>query len=167
MNTLGCLDRPTTGSYKLAGQEMAHLSRDERAGIRNQRIGFVFQNYNLLNRTSALENVELALRLQAVQPALRHRRALEALEIVGLSARVQHRALELSGGEQQRVALARALVHEPRFVVADEPTGNLDLQTGQAMTVALIALGALLLVGVLFRDELQQLLSRLTQRPRS
>lgn len=134
INILVGLDDPTAGQVTLLGREIGRLHEAARAALRRDNIGLLFQNAHLFPSLTALENVELALRLQAVQPALRHRRALEALEIVGLSARVQHRALELSGGEQQRVALARALVHEPRFVVADEPTGNLDLQTGQAMT---------------------------------
>jgi putative ABC transport system ATP-binding protein len=134
INILVGLDNPTSGRVTVLGREIGKLNEAARAVLRRDNIGLLFQNAHLFPSLTALENVELALRLQAVQPALRRRRALEALEMVGLSARVQHRALELSGGEQQRVALARALVHEPRFVVADEPTGNLDLQTGQAMT---------------------------------
>jgi ABC-type lipoprotein export system ATPase subunit len=134
INILVGLDNPTSGRVNILGRKIGKLNEAARAALRRDNIGLLFQNAHLFPSLTALENVELALRLQAVQPTLRRRRALAALEMVGLSARVQHRALELSGGEQQRVALARALVHEPRFVVADEPTGNLDLQTGQAMT---------------------------------
>jgi ABC-type lipoprotein export system ATPase subunit len=134
LNILVGLDNPTSGQVTVLGREMARLNESARAALRRDNIGLLFQNAHLFPSLTALENVELALRLQAVQSAQRRRRALAALEMVGLSARVQHRALELSGGEQQRVALARALVHEPRFVIADEPTGNLDLQTGQAIT---------------------------------
>ena len=134
INILVGLDNPTSGQVTVLGREISKLNEAARAALRRDNMGLLFQNAHLFPSLTALENVELALRLQAVQPALRRRRALEALEMVGLSARIRHRALELSGGEQQRVALARALVHEPRFVVADEPTGNLDLQTGQMMT---------------------------------
>lgn len=132
MNTLGCLDRPTTGSYKLAGEEVATMSRDERARIRNQRIGFVFQNFNLLARTSALENVELPLLYtKGVSAAERHRRAKEKLNLVGLGDRLDHHPSQLSGGQQQRVAIARALVNEPAILMGDEPTGNLDSKTSR------------------------------------
>ena len=134
INILVGLDDPTSGQVTVLGREIGKLNEGARAVLRRDNMGLLFQNAHLFPSLTALENVELALRLQAVQPALRRRRALEALGMVGLSGRVQHRALELSGGEQQRVALARALVHEPRFVVADEPTGNLDLHTGQAIT---------------------------------
>jgi ABC-type lipoprotein export system ATPase subunit len=132
MNTLGCLDRPTTGSYKLAGVEVATMSRDERAGIRNQRLGFVFQNFNLLNRTSALENVELPLLYTSgISVKERRRRAVTMLERVGLADRLDHHPAQLSGGQQQRVAIARALVNEPAILMGDEPTGNLDTKTSQ------------------------------------
>ena len=132
MNTLGCLDRPTSGSYKLAGEEVATMGRDERAHIRNQRIGFVFQNFNLLNRTSALENVELPLLYsQAITARDRRRRAIDKLELVGLGDRLDHHPSQLSGGQQQRVAIARALVNQPAILLADEPTGNLDSKTSR------------------------------------
>lgn len=132
MNTLGCLDRPTSGSYKLAGEEIATMSGNERARIRNQRIGFVFQNFNLLARTSALENVELPLLYsKGISSSERHRRAVEKLKLVGLGERLDHHPTQLSGGQQQRVAIARALVNEPAILMADEPTGNLDSKTSR------------------------------------
>jgi putative ABC transport system ATP-binding protein len=132
MNTLGCLDRPTSGSYTLAGEEIATMSRDQRAVIRNQRIGFVFQNFNLLGRTSALENVELPLLYtKGISQSERRRRAMEKLEMVGLANRLDHQPTQLSGGQQQRVAIARALVNSPSILLGDEPTGNLDSKTNR------------------------------------
>ena len=132
MNTLGCLDRPTSGSYKLAGEEVATMSRDERARIRNQRIGFVFQNFNLLARTTAIENVELPLLYaKGISASERRRRAIAKLEMVGLANRLDHQPTQLSGGQQQRVAIARALVNEPSILLGDEPTGNLDSKTNR------------------------------------
>ncbi|MFO0809520.1 MAG: ABC transporter ATP-binding protein [Gemmataceae bacterium] len=132
MNTLGCLDRPTGGSYKLAGQEIVTLSLDERAQVRNRRIGFVFQNFNLLARTSALENVELPLLYsRGMSTRERHERAKNLLAKVGLGDRLGHHPGQLSGGQQQRVAIARALVNEPAILMADEPTGNLDTKTSR------------------------------------
>lgn len=132
MNTLGCLDRPSSGSFLLAGQEIVTLSGDERALVRNKHIGFVFQNFNLLPRTSAAENVELPLlyahHLSARQ---RHQQAVEVLQRVGLGDRLDHHPSQLSGGQQQRVAIARALVNQPSILMGDEPTGNLDTRTSK------------------------------------
>jgi len=129
MNILGCLDSPSRGSYVLADRDVARLSRIELARVRNEFIGFVFQNFNLLARTSALENVELPLIYAKVPPAERHKRARESLERVGLGHRAGHHPSQLSGGQQQRVAIARALVTRPPLILADEPTGNLDSAT--------------------------------------
>jgi len=129
MNILGCLDRPTTGRYFLETQEVGSLSRDEWAHIRNKRIGFVFQGFNLLSRTSALENVELPMMYNGFAGKERHNRAVEVLSLVGLEQRLDHKPNQLSGGQQQRVAIARALVNKPSLVLADEPTGNLDSAT--------------------------------------
>ncbi len=132
MNTLGCLDRPTSGSYLLAGDEIADMSRDGRARIRNQQIGFVFQSFNLLNRTSALENVELPLLYTpGIKQRERRARAKGLLELVGLGDRLDHHPGQLSGGQQQRVAIARSLSNEPSILMADEPTGNLDSKTSK------------------------------------
>lgn len=130
MNLLGCLDTPTAGKYLLEGVEVSSLSPDERAHIRNQRIGFVFQSFNLLARTSALENVALPLRYNGMPRRKRLKRAEEVLSMVGLSGRLDHHPSQLSGGEQQRVAIARSLVCQPAIILADEPTGALDTRTG-------------------------------------
>jgi len=132
MNTLGCLDRPSSGSYLLDGQEIVTMTRDQRAVIRNKSIGFVFQNFNLLNRTSAIENVELPmLYAHGISARVRRSRALEMLDKVGLADRGHHHSSQLSGGQQQRVAIARALVNNPSILMADEPTGNLDSKTSK------------------------------------
>jgi putative ABC transport system ATP-binding protein len=141
MNTLGCLDRPTSGRYLLAGRDVAPMSKSELAEVRNQVLGFVFQSFNLLSRTSALENVELPLVYAGVGARERHRRATRALERVGLGSRVDHKPSQLSGGQQQRVAIARALVGEPRLILADEPTGNLDSKTSIEVIALLQELG--------------------------
>jgi putative ABC transport system ATP-binding protein len=150
MNILGCLDRPTRGKYVLAGREVSKLDKNELAEVRNEVLGFVFQSFNLLARTSALENVELPLVYRGISGRERARRATAALERVGLGDRLDHTPAQLSGGQQQRVAIARAIVGEPKVILADEPTGNLDSKTSievmaifqelgrQGITVALV-----------------------------
>ena len=132
MNTLGCLDRPTRGSYRLAGVEVGGMSKDSLARLRNKQIGFVFQNFNLLSRTTALENVEIPMLYDAgTSRRQRRKRAKELLARVGLSDRLDHKPNQLSGGQQQRVAIARALVNRPSILLCDEPTGNLDTRTSR------------------------------------
>ena len=140
LNILVGLDDPTRGYVSVLGQQMVKLNEAQRAALRREKVGLLFQNAHLFPSLTAQENVELALRLLGLPAAERSRRALETLEHVGLSKRAQHRATELSGGEQQRVALARALVHSPRLLVADEPTGNLDSLTGQSIVTLLRAI---------------------------
>jgi putative ABC transport system ATP-binding protein len=153
MNILGCLDQPSSGQYWLNGQAIEGLHGDELATVRNQRIGFVFQQFNLLPRTSALENVELPMLYGGVKSEVRRERALQALARVGLAERASHTPAELSGGQQQRVAIARALVNRPQLILADEPTGALDSQTAEDIMRLLTELNAQGLTVILVTHE--------------
>ena len=139
MNLLGCLDRPTSGEYYLDNEKVSNLKDDELSVIRNKKVGFVFQGFNLLNRSTALDNVELPLRYAGISKG-RKERARQALEMVGLGDRIKHRPNELSGGQQQRVAVARALVNNPAILMADEPTGNLDSKSGKEIMELILSL---------------------------
>jgi len=133
MNMVGCLDRPTEGAYTLAGQEVSEMTDDQLAAVRNRRIGFIFQTFNLLPKITALQNVELPLMYRGMPPSERRRKAEECLNRVGLADRARHRPAELSGGQQQRVAIARAIAGSPSIILADEPTGNLDSRSGEEL----------------------------------
>ncbi len=164
MNMLGCLDRPTSGEYYLDGESVADMNDDQLAGIRNRKVGFVFQSFNLLPRATAISNVELPLRYASISGKDRRLRAIEALESVGLGDRVTHRPSELSGGQQQRVAIARALINDPAIVMADEPTGNLDTTSGEEVMQLLLNLNAqkdTTLIIVTHDPEIAQLTNRI------
>jgi len=162
MNVLGCLDEPTSGRYVLADREVSRLGRNELAEIRNRLIGFVFQSFNLLPRTTAVENVELPLVYAGVSRKERRARAMQALDRVGLGGRVDHRPSQLSGGQQQRVAIARAIVNRPRLVLADEPTGNLDSKTSESVMALFQELwrGGLTIVYVTHEPDVARYASR-------
>ena len=162
MNIMGCLDRPSSGSYRLNGRDVSRLRDSELARIRNRQIGFVFQNFNLLPRTSAVENVELPMIYSGYVPR-RRQRAIAALEQVGLGDRITHKPNELSGGQQQRVALARALVNEPSIILADEPTGNLDTRSGEEVVEIFQKLNAqgITLIVVTHEEDIAQCCQRI------
>ncbi len=133
MNILGCLDRPTSGAYILGGDDVSRLDDDDLSAIRSERIGFVFQNFNLIQQLTVLENLEVPMFYRGIEPAIRRKRAKELAERVGLAERLDHRPTQLSGGQQQRVCIARSLVNDPLILLADEPTGALDSKTGKAI----------------------------------
>jgi len=163
MNLIGCLDTATAGSYRFAGVDVANLSRDALAQIRNRQVGFVFQQFNLLPRTSALDNVELPLLYAGMPAALRHARAREKLSLVGLAEREGHSPAQLSGGQQQRVAIARALVNNPKLILADEPTGALDSATSLEVMALLQQLnrGGITIIVVTHEQDIASFASRL------
>jgi putative ABC transport system ATP-binding protein len=162
MNLIGCLDRPSGGSYRLAGEDVATMDADALAAVRNRRIGFVFQQFNLLARTSALENVELPLLYSGVSSEVRHQRARDKLALVGLADRADHHPSQLSGGQQQRVAIARALVNDPALILADEPTGALDSRTSVEIMALLQQLnrGGMTIVVVTHENDVAAFASR-------
>ena len=162
MNLLGCLDGPTAGRYLLDGQDVSGLGSSQLARVRNQKVGFVFQGFNLLARTSALENVELPLMYSGLPSAARRARAIQTLEAVGLSDRADHQPSQLSGGQQQRVAIARALVNTPALILADEPTGNLDTRTSVEIMALLQTLnrGGITVVLVTHERDIAEYASR-------